>query len=497
MLEESQIIKARYEKLEKLLQMGINPYPNDFKPKDRAKYIKERYGELSPEELERHKALFSVAGRMVAKREMGKLIFSHLQDETDRIQVLFAKNELSSETFDFVKKFLDLGDIVGIVGRVMKTKTGEITLLAKEVRLLTKSLRPLPEKFHGLRDVELRYRMRYLDLIMNPKVKEIFRTRTRIIQYIRDYLISEGFLEVETPMMQPIVGGATAKPFVTHHNALDMNLYLRIAPELYLKRLLVGGFERVFELNRNFRNEGVSSRHNPEFTMLEFYEAYATYEDLIRRTEEIFYGLAIDLIGSPGLEYQGETIDFTPPFRRLHFLESLVSLGGVPREILGDRDKLLNFSKEKGIELNVKDPRIGKWWTKLFEELVEPKLIQPTFVLEYPIEVSPLARRSDKNPEVAERFELYIGGKEVANAFSELNDPRDQKERFEAQLRLRDVDEEIPPEVDYDFIRALEYGLPPCAGEGIGIDRVVMLFTDSPSIREVILFPHLRRREDL
>jgi lysyl-tRNA synthetase class 2 len=298
-------------------------------------------------------------------------------------------------------------------------------------------------------------------------------------------------------MMHPIVGGAAAKPFVTYHHALDMNLYLRIAPELYLKRLIVGGFEKVFELNRNFRNEGVSSRHNPEFTMLEFYEAYATYEDLMKRTEELFYGLAIDLKGSPQVEYQGEIVDFTPPFKRVKFLEALVEFGGIPREILREKEKLLNFAEEKGIELNVKDQRIGKWWTKLFEELVEPKLIQPTFVLEYPIEVSPLARRSDKNPEVAERFEFYIAGKEVANAFSELNDPQDQKRRFEDQLKYKEVDEEIPPEIDYDFIRALEYGMPPCAGEGIGIDRVVMIFTDSPSIREVILFPHLRRREDL
>lgn len=497
MSEETQVIKVRYEKLEKLISQGINPYPNDFKPKDKAKYIKEKYAELSQEELEKRKVEFVIAGRVMSKREMGKLIFSHILDETGRIQILLAKNELPHEHFEFFKKMIDIGDIIGVSGRVIKTKTGEVTILVKDFKLLTKSLRPLPEKFHGLRDVELRYRMRYLDLIMNERTREIFRTRTRIIQYIRDYLISEGFLEVETPMMHPIVGGASAKPFVTYHNALDMNLYLRIAPELYLKRLIVGGFEKVFELNRNFRNEGVSSKHNPEFTMLEFYEAYATYEDLMKRTEELFYGLALDLKGSPQIEYQGNIIDFTPPFKRIKFLEALVELGGVPREILRDREKLLKFAEEKGIELNVKDPRIGKWWTKLFEELVEPKLIQPTFVLEYPVEVSPLARRSDKNPEVAERFELYIAGKEVANAFSELNDPQDQKRRFEEQLKFREIDEEIPPEIDYDFIRALEYGMPPCAGEGIGIDRVVMIFTDSPSIREVILFPHLRKREDL
>ena len=332
---------------------------------------------------------------------------------------------------------------------------------------------------------------------MNPKVREIFKIRTQIIQYIRDYLISEGFLEVETPMMQPIVGGAAAKPFITYHNALDMNLYLRIAPELYLKRLLVGGFERVFELNRNFRNEGVSSKHNPEFTMLEFYEAYATYEDLMKRTEELFYSLALEIKGNPVIVYQGKEINLTPPWKRIEFLKALTDLGGIPEEILEDREKIFNFAKERNIELNLKDPRIGKWWTKLFEELVEPKLIQPTFVIKFPVEVSPLARRNEENPEFADRFELYIAGKEVANAFSELNDPRDQRKRFEEQLKLKEIDEEIPPEIDEDFLKALEYGMPPCAGEGIGIDRVVMIFTDTPSIREVILFPHLRKKEDL
>ncbi len=497
MLEEQKVVKVRYEKLEKIEKMGIKSYPNDFRPKDKAKYLKELYRDVPREELEKRDLEFSLAGRVMAKREMGKLIFSHIQDETDRIQILVAKTELPEEDFKFFKKFVDIGDIIGVKGRLIKTKTGEVTILVKFFKLLTKALRPLPEKYHGLRDTELRYRMRYLDLIMNQRVREIFRMRTQIIQYIRNYFISEGFLEVETPMMHPVAGGAAAKPFITYHNALDMNLYLRIAPELYLKRLIVGGFEKVFELNRNFRNEGVSSRHNPEFTMLEFYEAYATYEDLMKRTEELFYGLALELKGSPVITYQEEEIDLTPPWKRIEFLKALTELGGVPEEILNDREKLLNFAKEKGIELNIKDPRIGKWWTKLFEELVESKLIQPTFIIKFPIEVSPLARRNDENPEFADRFELYIAGKEVANAFSELNDPRDQRKRFEEQLKLREVDEEIPPEIDEDFIRALEYGMPPTAGEGIGIDRVVMIFTDSPSIREVILFPHLRRKEDL
>ncbi|MCX8041792.1 MAG: lysine--tRNA ligase, partial [Thermodesulfobacteriaceae bacterium] len=474
--EESQIIKVRLEKLQKIEKEGIKAYPNDFRPKDKAKFLLDRYQNLSSEEIENIKAEFSLAGRIMSKREMGKIVFAHLQDETDRIQILVAKSEVSPETFEFFKKYLDIGDIIGVTGRLIKTKTGEVTLLVKSLKLLTKSLRPLPEKYHGLRDVELRYRRRYLDLIMNPKVKEVFKTRTRIIQYIRDYFISEGFLEVETPMMQSIVGGASAKPFITYHNALDMNFYLRIAPELYLKRLLVGGFERVFELNRNFRNEGVSSKHNPEFTMLEFYEAYATYEDLMKRTEELFYGLALEIKGTPKITYQEQEIDLTPPWRRLRFLEALVHLGGVPEEILRDRAKLLEFAKKKNIELNIKDPRIGKWWTKLFEELVEPKLIQPTFVVEFPVEISPLARRNDLNPELADRFELYMAGKEIANAFSELNDPRDQRKRFEEQIALREIDEEIPPEIDEDFLMALEYGMPPCAGEGIGIDRVIMIF---------------------
>ncbi len=497
MIEESQVIKVRHEKLQKLKEMGLKLYPNDFRPKDKAKYIKDIYKNFTQEELGKKEYEFSLAGRLMAKREMGKLIFAHIQDETDKIQILVAKSEISAEDFKFFKKFVDIGDIIGVKGRLIKTKTGEITILVKDLKLLTKALRPLPEKYHGLKDTELRYRMRYVDLIMNPEVRELFKTRTRIIQYIRDYFISEGFLEVETPMMHPIAGGAAAKPFITYHNALDMNLYLRIAPELYLKRLIVGGFEKVFELNRNFRNEGVSSRHNPEFTMLEFYEAYATYEDLMKRTEELFYGLALEIKGSAKITYQGYEIDFTPSWQRVEFLKAITELGGVPEEVLYNKEKLINFAKEKGIELNLKDPRIGKWWTKLFEELVEPKLIQPTFVIRFPIEVSPLARRNDENPDFADRFELYIAGKEVANAFSELNDPKDQRIRFEEQLKLREVDEEIPPEIDEDFIRALEYGMPPCAGEGIGIDRVVMIFTDSPSIREVILFPHLRRKEDL
>ncbi len=495
--EESQIIKARLEKLKRLREEGINPYFNKFKPEDRAKFLHDKFDPLSREELEEKKIKVSLAGRLMTKREMGKIIFAHLQDSTGRIQILVAKGEVSEGDFKLFKKMIDLGDIIGVRGILIKTKTGELTVLAKEIKLLTKSLRPLPEKYHGLRDTELRYRRRYLDLIMNERTREIFVKRTQIIQFIRNYFISEGFLEVETPMMHPIAGGAAARPFVTYHNALDMNFYLRIAPELYLKRLIVGGFERVFEINRNFRNEGISTRHNPEFTMLEFYEAYATYEDLMKRTEELFYNLAIEIAGSPEITYQGEKISFERPWKRVDFIKALVEIGGVPEEILKNREKLYNFAKEKGVELNPKEPRLGKWWSKLFEELVEPTLIQPTFVVGFPVEVSPLARRNEENPEITDRFELFIAGMEIANAFSELNDPIDQKERFEEQLKLREIDEEIPGEIDYDFIMALEHGMPPTAGEGIGIDRVVMLFTDNFSIREVILFPHLRRKEDI
>ncbi len=493
MSEESQVLKVRRAKAEELEAAGVPLFPNDFRPEDRAGAIKEIFADYDNDRLAKLKATFRLAGRLMAKRDFGKAVFAHIQDETGRIQVFFKKDELGAEKFKRFKKYFDLGDIIGVEGPLFRTKTGELTILAKEVVLVTKAFRPLPEKYHGLQDVELRYRRRYLDLIMNERVREIFRTRTRIVQYLRQYFSSQGFLEVETPMMQPIPGGATARPFKTYHHALEQELYLRIAPELYLKRLLVGGFERVFELNRNFRNEGISVQHNPEFTMLEFYEAYATYEDLMLRTEEIFLGLAKELTGGSKINYQGEEIDFTPPWRRVSFKQALVEIGGVPEEILASREKVIAFARERDIKIDEREPVLGKLWAKLFDALVEPKLIQPTFVIAFPVDISPLARRNDKDPSVADRFELFIAGREIANAFSELNDPRDQRARFEEQLRRRLADDpEIHPEIDEDFIRALEYGMPPAAGEGIGIDRVVMLFTDSPSIREVILFPHLR-----
>jgi len=491
--EESAVLLARRKKAEELEALGIPLFPNDFRPTDRAGVIHEIFGHYSDEELARLKEPFRVAGRLMARRDFGKAVFAHLQDETGRIQVFFKRDELGPETFKLFKKYFDLGDIIGVEGPLFRTKTGELTILAKSVRLVTKAFRPLPEKYHGLQDVELRYRRRYLDLIMNERVREIFRTRSRIVQYFRNYFSSQGFLEVETPMMQVIPGGATARPFKTYHHALERELYLRIAPELYLKRLLVGGFERVFELNRNFRNEGVSVQHNPEFTMLEFYEAYATYEDLMLRTEELFLGLCRELTGGSKVIYQGQEIDFTPPWPRVGFKQSLIEIGGVPEEVLDSRERVLAFAREKEIKIDEREQVLGKLWAKLFDALVEPKLVQPTFIVAFPVDISPLARRNEEDPSVADRFELFIAGREIANAFSELNDPRDQRARFEEQIRRRlEDDPEIHPEIDEDFIMALEHGMPPAAGEGIGIDRVVMLFTDSPSIREVILFPHLR-----
>ncbi len=490
---ESAVLRARRQKAQELEDLGVALFPNDFRPTDHAGAIHEVFGTYSQEDLSKIQEPFRLAGRLMSRRDFGKAIFAHIQDETGRIQIFLKKDELGADNFKLFKKYFDLGDIIGVEGPLFRTKTGELTVLVQKFCLVTKAFRPLPEKFHGLQDVELRYRRRYLDLIMNERVKEIFRTRTQIIQYFRSYFSSQGFLEVETPMMQAIPGGATARPFKTYHHALERELYLRIAPELYLKRLLVGGFERVFELNRNFRNEGISIQHNPEFTMLEFYEAYATYEDLMLRTEELFLGLCRELTGKTKIEYQGHEIDFTPPWPRIPFKEALLKIGEIPAEILDSKEKILAFAEEKNVKIDARETVLGKLWAKLFDVFVEPRLIQPTFVVAFPIDISPLARRNEKDPSLADRFELFIAGREIANAFSELNDPRDQRKRFEEQIRKRlEDDPEIHPEIDEDFILALEYGMPPAAGEGIGIDRVTMLFTNSPSIREVILFPHLR-----
>ena len=486
------ISDQRREKLAELRRLGIDPFFNRFQTDHQISEMREQYDSLSGPELEGLDKTFRLAGRLMLLREFGKATFCHIQDGSGaRLQAYVQKQVVGEEAFSVFKK-LDLGDIVGFEGTLFRTKTNELTLAVKNFTLLTKSLKPLPEKFHGLTDVEIRYRQRYLDLMVNPQVRAVFEKRSAIISLVRQFLEGRGFLEVETPMMQPIPGGATARPFVTHHQALDMTLYLRIAPELYLKRLVVGGLEKVFEINRNFRNEGLSIQHNPEFTMLEFYQAYATYEDLMNLTEELIVYVAQNLLGSPKLTYQGQEIDLTPPWRRLDLRESLTEVGGIPREVVRDREALVALAKKEGIALRPGEG-YGRALTKLFDLLVEVHLHQPTFILGYPLETSPLSRKSDTDPEVVDRFELFIAGREMANAFSELNDPDDQRQRFEQQLAAHQAgDEEMPHALDEDFVTALEHGLPPTAGEGIGIDRLVMLLTDSPSIRDVILFPQLR-----
>ena len=485
------VLRERLQKAEQLERDGTPLYPNGFQVPDRIADIIEAYEPKSAEELESEPRSFTIAGRVMAVRSFGKSTFMHLLDSGGKLQIYIQQNEVGKERYALARR-LDIGDILSVTGALFRTKTNELTLLVKEFALLTKSLRPLPEKYHGLRDVEIRLRQRYVDLIVNESVREIFRKRARIIQVIRDFLVGKGFLEVETPMMQPIPGGATAKPFKTFHNALGIDLYLRIAPELYLKRLLVGGFERVFELNRNFRNEGISTQHNPEFTMLEFYQAYATYEDLMRLTEELFGELALAVNGgSLEVEYQGHRINLAPPWRRYRLLEALVEVGGLPLSAVTDEEQTIQIARSLGLGAE-KFEGHGKLLTKIFDHLVEPKLIQPTFISHYPLEVSPLSRRNEADPSVTDRFELFIAGREMANAFSELNDPRDQRERFQHQIEARQAGDEEAHFMDEDYIRALEYGMPPAAGEGIGVDRVVMLFTDSASIREVIPFPHQR-----
>jgi lysyl-tRNA synthetase class 2 len=487
---QNNLLKARREKAKILAESGVKLFSNSFKTPQPVKEILPRGETLAPESHEQEGGNYRVAGRIMSMRKFGKAAFFHIQDESGRIQIYAKRDLLGDETFKQFKKW-DVGDIVGIEGKLFKTKTGELSIEAASLQMITKSLRPLPEKFHGLTDVETRYRQRYVDLIVNPEVRDTFRKRVEIIRLIREFFSNRSFLEVETPMMQPVPGGATAKPFKTHHNALGLDLFLRIAPELYLKRLLVGGFERVFEINRNFRNEGLSTRHNPEFTMLEFYQAYATYHDLMDLTEELISWIASEVTGSMEISYQGSKVNLSPPWQRYTMDEALVEVAGIDPEILADDTKIMALTKEKGIELQP-EAGPGKAKTELFELLVEEKLVNPTFITSYPTEVSPLARRNEEDPNVTDRFELFITGREIANAFSELNDPTDQYERFIKQINERGDDEEVHPELDYDYVRALEYGMPAAAGEGIGIDRLVMLLTDSPSIRDVILFPHLK-----
>jgi lysyl-tRNA synthetase class 2 len=490
MSNDSQLLKQRREKAESLAELGINLYSNSFKPKDEITNLLPKERLLEPQQSEEGGHTYSIAGRIMALRKFGKAAFFTIADASGKLQVYVRKDGIGDDQFSAFKKW-DIGDIVGAEGHLFKTKTGELSIHAAAITMISKSLRPLPEKWHGLTDVETRYRQRYVDLIVTPESRETFRKRVEIIKLIRVFLSDRGFMEVETPMMQPVPGGATAKPFKTHHNALDMDLYLRIAPELYLKRLLVGGFDRVFEINRNFRNEGLSTRHNPEFTMLEFYQAYATYEDMMDLTEEMLSSVCEAVCGSLEITYQGTTVNLAPPWKRLTMEEALIEIGKVDPEILADDGKVFKLLEEKGIKLE-KQAGIGKAKTELFELLVEEKLVDPTFITSYPTEVSPLARRNDENPAVTDRFELFITGRELANAFSELNDPIDQQKRFEKQIAERGDDDEIHPVLDSDYVRALEYGMPSAAGEGIGIDRLVMLLTDSPSIRDVILFPHMK-----
>ena len=493
-MEDNDLLNIRREKISDLKEAGIDLYPNDIKPKNTTAEIIAQFGKADNENLATLKDIFSVAGRLMAVRNFGKAAFIKIQDYKGQIQGYVAKNILSSEDY-FVFKKLDIGDMVYISGKLFRTKTDELTIEAEKLNLLSKSIRPLPEKWHGLTDIETRYRQRYLDLIANPKVKEIFYRRSRIIKLIRQFMDERDFLEVETPMMQPHAGGAIARPFKTHHNSLDMDFYLRIAPELYLKRLVTGGLERVYEINRNFRNEGISTFHNPEFTMMEFYQAYSTYEDLMSFTEDLFAHLARDIFGGLKFSYQNTEIDLTPPWRRISVKEALVQIAGMEPDCLEDQTKALAFARKTGC--NVKpDDHLGKILMAVFDEVVEKKLIQPTFVTHYPVIISPLSRRSKKDADLTDRFELYIYGRELANAFSELNDPVDQKERFLQQLKEREAGDEEAHEMDEDYIRALEYAMPPTAGEGIGIDRLVMLFTDSASIRDVILFPLLRTKQE-
>lgn len=489
MEELSELLLQRRRKVNDLWAAGINPYPNDFKPEHTSADILSAYGNC--EQIDALDVSFVIAGRIIARRTFGKAAFVQLQDRKGRIQVYVRKDDVGDELFAQFETF-DIGDIIGIAGNPFRTKTGELSIHARSIRLLVKSLLPLPEKFHGLTDVETRYRQRYVDLIVNPEVRELFVKRSRIVNLIRSFMTSRDFLEVETPMMHQIPGGATARPFVTHHNALDMELYLRIAPELYLKRLVVGGFERVFEINRNFRNEGISVRHNPEFTMMEFYQAYATFEDLMDFTEALFCHVAEQVLGTLDFSCQGLDISFQRPWRRLTVKEAILEYGDIDAKGLADRDLALAYARGIGLDLS-DDISYGKLVMEIFEEVAEHKLIQPTFVTAYPTEVSPLSRKNDHDPEIVDRFELMIGGREIANAFSELNDPVDQKERFLAQVAEKDKGDEEAHYMDEDYVRALEYGLPPTAGEGIGIDRLVMLLTDSASIRDVILFPQLRK----
>jgi lysyl-tRNA synthetase class 2 len=489
--DENHVIAERREKLKAIRAAGV-AFPNDFKPEHFAADLHTQYGELENEALEGKAVTVKVAGRMMLKRVMGKASFATLQDRSGRIQLFISKDNIGEEIYESFKHW-DLGDIVAAVGLMFKTKTGELSIKVSELRLLTKSLRPLPEKFHGLADQEIKYRQRYVDMIVSEETRNTFKSRSKIVSAIRNFMVENEFLEVETPMLHPIPGGASAKPFVTHHNALDMQMTLRIAPELYLKRLIVGGFERVFEVNRNFRNEGLSVRHNPEFTMMEFYATYTDYKWLMDYTENCIRAAVIAACGTATMQYQGRELDFSKPFQRLTIVGAVNKYAPqYTAEQLVDaafiRQELLKFGVKAFAHAG-----LGALQLALFEETAESQLWEPTYIIDYPIEVSPLARASDANPEITERFELFIAGREIANGFSELNDAEDQAARFHAQVAAKEAGDDEAMYYDADFIRALEYGMPPTGGCGIGIDRLVMLLTDSPSIRDVILFPHMRK----
>ncbi|NKN32529.1 lysine--tRNA ligase [Marichromatium bheemlicum] len=489
--DDNKLIAQRREKLAELRKTGV-AFPNDFRRDALAGELLERYAEVDGEGLEAQPVRVRLGGRLMSRRVMGKASFAHIQDMSGRIQLFVQRDQLGTEAYQAFKRDLDLGDILGVEGVLFRTRTGELSVKCESLRLLTKSLRPLPEKFHGLTDMESRYRQRYLDLIMNPTTRETFRVRTAIVQFIRNYLNASGYLEVETPMMQVIPGGAVARPFITHHNALDMDLFLRIAPELFLKRLVVGGFEKVYEINRNFRNEGLSTRHNPEFTMLEFYQAYADYHDLMDLTEAMLRAMAEQVLGRTTIDYQGATYDFGKPFARMTVREAILHFNpALTAADIDDLDAARRVAEGLGIALK---PTwgLGKVQIELFEHTAEHRLMDPTFITEYPTEVSPLARRNDANPFVTDRFEFFVGGRELANGFSELNDAEDQAERFRKQVAEKEAGDLEAMYYDADYVRALEHGMPPTAGEGIGIDRLVMLFTDAPSIRDVLLFPHMR-----
>jgi lysyl-tRNA synthetase class 2 len=483
----------RFEKLQELKNLKVQPYVNYFKVSDDISEVEKKFSDIEPEKLLEEKNYVTIAGRIMTMRSFGKAAFVTIKDRTHKIQVYIKKGEITSDEYEVFKK-TDVGDFIGITGYLFKTKTGELTICAEKYTLLTKALRDLPEKFHGLKDVEKRLRQRYVDLIVNEDVKEVFIKRSRIIREIRSFFNNMDFLEVETPMMHPIVGGATAKPFITHHNALDMELYLRIAPELYLKRLVIGGLERVFEINRNFRNEGLSAKHNPEFTMIEWYMAYADYNDLMDMTEELIKSISEKVIGTTKITFGEHEIDLGKKWERLTLEEAITKYSKITIEELNDFDKAKSIAKKLGIEVE-ESWGIGKIIMEIFEAVAEDKLIQPTFIVDYPKEVSPLSKSKKDNPEITERFELFVAGFELANGFNELNDPIDQKERFEKQVKDRESGDEEAGMMDKDYIRALEYGLPPTAGEGLGIDRLVMLLTNSSTIREVILFPHMKPEE--